>query len=801
MLCTLDGKVEASPAQAADTLVFPLTNRPVMLPGTRLLDTGGDVSAKMMAGAHRFIERKIGQSLTDRSKRWHRNLLSKNAYEQSVEPHRKRLMKIIGVEDKMQPYANYNVGIKDAHPPVSMQKLSEVNDSDLVAETPAYRIYQVRWTVLNRVNGEGLLVKPKRTPLANIIALPDADQTPEQLVGLLPGVPQASQFARHLAENGFQVLVPVLISRSLLFEGRQEQQTYREWIHRQAYHMGRHIIGYEVQKVLSAIDWFKQSETKNVSVGVAGYGEGGLVAFYAAAIDKRINAALVSGYFHSRQQVWKEPLYRNVWDLLNEFGDAEVATLIAPRPLVIEHSRIASLEDKIEKFSNARVQVGGFPFTGYKGQLQTPRFEDVQSEYKRIDTLLKPGFQTKYLIRGQKNEPIAFGSEGALKKFVGALGFNTPFSISNWLPPDRRRSFDAGGREKRQLKELEDHVQWLLRVSDYERNNFFLFKVMPEFKERQWSTKSYHPYYAADRFTSVTAGYRKYFHEEVLGRFDDVMLPANAHTRKIYDRERWTGYQVVLDVYEDFFAAGVLLIPKDIVKAEKRPVVVVQHGRNGIPQHVIEGNTSYNDIAAKLADDGFIVFAPNGLFRGEDEYRWLNRKANSVGKTLFSFMIAQHQQLLKWLGTVSLVDTNRIAFYGKSYGGEAAMRIPSVLEGYCLSIASGDFGDWSRKVVDTYYPRSFMNSFEWEMPYFNMGSTFSYAEMAYLIFPRPFMVERGHDDLVQPDEWVAYEFAKVKYVYDRFNLKEKAEIEYFNGGHASRNEGTFRFLHQNLNWP
>src|SRR5688572_26342411 len=100
ILCTLNAKVKASQTQPADTLVFPLTNLPRMLPGTKLLDTSGDLSAKMMAGAHRFIEREIGQSLTDRSKRWHRNLVSKNAYDQSVEPHRKRLMKIIGVEDK-----------------------------------------------------------------------------------------------------------------------------------------------------------------------------------------------------------------------------------------------------------------------------------------------------------------------------------------------------------------------------------------------------------------------------------------------------------------------------------------------------------------------------------------------------------------------------------------------------------------------------------------------------------------------------------------------------------------------------
>ena len=102
--------------------------------------------------------------------------------------------------------------------------------------------------------------------------------------------------------------------------------------------MGRHVIGYEVMKVMSAVDWFRQSADKDKKIGVAGYCEGGLIAFYSAAIDKRIDAVLVSGYFNSRQKVWDEPIYRNIWGLLTEFGDAELASLIAPRPLIVEHS-------------------------------------------------------------------------------------------------------------------------------------------------------------------------------------------------------------------------------------------------------------------------------------------------------------------------------------------------------------------------------------------------------------------------------------------------------------------------------
>jgi dienelactone hydrolase len=803
ILFGLIGKAEAfqAPINNKDS-TFTYEKMPAVFPGTKLLTEGGDLSAKMLDGAHKFIEEKIDESVINRSKLWNRDLTSKEAYEKSVEPNRKRFMKIIGVEDKAEPLINYDIGIPDKQPSVLMEKFSMNNDPELIAETEKYRVYQVRWTVLNRVNCEGLLLQPKTKPKANIIAIPDADQEPEQLVGLLPGVPPESQFARRLAENGFEVLIPVIISRTFLFPGKEQQQTYREWIYRQAFHMGRHIIGYEVQKVLSAIDWFKQSADKDVKIGVAGYNEGGLVAFYSAAVDKRIDAVLVSGYFNSRQRVWDEPIYRNVWGLLSEFGDAEIASLIAPRPMVVEYSMIPELVEKLQKSNENPVNVEGLDFTGYKGTLRTPSFNNVQSEYNRIDELAKKDFQSRELIRGEKNNAVSFGSKEALEKFILFLGYNSSLPITSEVPVDKRSSFDPKERQIRQVKEIEDHVQWLQRDSDKERNRFFLYKVMPEFADRTWTTKSYHPYYSPSRFIESAEEYRKFFSEEILGKFDDTLLAPNPRTRKIYDNERWTGYEVVLDVYPNLFASGILLIPKDIKPGERRPVVVCQHGRGNTPQKMVEGNTTgYNDAAARLADQGFIVYAPQNPYRGEDRYRWLARKANTVKKTLFSFIVSQHDQTIRWLQSLPFVDAKRIAFYGISYGGETAMRVPAVLKGYCLSICSADFGDWTRKVTDTHYEGSFMNSLEWEMPYFNMGSTFSYAEMAYLIFPRPFMVERGHHDIVQPDEWVAYEYGKVRYFYDQFGLGDKTQIQFFNGGHSMRSDETFKFLHKHLNWP
>jgi hypothetical protein len=56
------------------------------------------------------------------------------------------------------------------------------------------------------------------------------------------------------------------------------------------------------------------------------------------------------------------------------------------------------------------------------------------------------------------------------------------------------------------------------------------------------------------------------------------------------------------------------------------------------------------------------------------------------------------------------------------------------------------------------------------------------------------MVERGHDDNVSCDEWVAYEYARTRRHYSRLGLASRTEIEFFNGPHTIHGVGTFQFL-------
>jgi dienelactone hydrolase len=751
-------------------LVAPLAAEP--LPDTKPLTTEDDLAARMVAGIDAYLMRDLAASVEKRKAYWKPDYSSPEAFSRSVEPNREHLRHILGVVDRRVPFQD-------------LEYVATTSQPALVAETHTYKVYAVRWPVLEGVDAEGLLLEPKGKPRACVVAIPDADWTPEMLVGLAPGVPEEAQFARRLAWEGCRVLIPTLINRQDTWSGnpalsRMTNQPHREFVYRMAYEMGRHVIGYEVQKVLAAVDWLTR-EKDHPSVGVFGYGEGGLLALSSGALDPRIDVTAVSGYFGPREQVWQEPIYRNVWGLLREFGDAELADLIVPRKLIIERSKGPELAGP----PAARAGRGG----AAPGRLASPDPHAVALELERSRAAsgLKLDPQNRPVMVPEGNGGLP-GDWAALFEFLHSLSRPQDPLVQGGPPTDTRKHFDPAERQHRQFDQLVAFTQKVMRDSEYHRAETFWNKI---------DTSS------VEKYEGSTAPYRKQLWEEVIGKLPDPTEPMNPRTRLIYDEPKYRAYEVTLDLYPDVFAYGILCVPKDLRPGEKRPVVVCQHGLEGRPTDVVnpkEDSKAYHSFGSRLAEKGYVVYAPQNPYIFQDKFRVLQRKANPLGLSLFSFIIRQHERTLDWLATLPFVDDQRLAFYGLSYGGKTAMRVPAVLPRYCLSICSGDFNEWTWKNASVDYRGSYMFNGEYEMPEFNLGSTLVYAEMAALIAPRPFMVERGHDDGVGIDEWVAYEYAKVGRLYSRLKLPERTEIEYFPGPHEIHGVGTFAFLGQKLKW-
>lgn len=726
-------------------LLFFLTasSLSAQLPGTNPLPPSADFSAEMVAGIDRFLLRAIDQAKDERSTQWPGDMAV----------HREHLRTIIGAIDQRLPIP-------------ALEFVSDTSTPALLAETDTARIFRVRWPVLKGVHGEGVYIQPKQPALARVIYLPDADKAPEKIADQL------------LATSGCEIVIPMLISRASDFStndrfGVATNVPHREWIYRQSFELGRHIIGYEVQKVLSLVDWMKAQPTQ-LPLLVAGLGEGGLIAMHAAAIDPRIDSAYVWGFFGPREGLWAEPLERNVFGFLKEFGGAELAAMIAPRPFVAQHLGFPSVQGPPPAQPGQRAIAA-------PGKITKPSLGAVQAEMERARKIVPGEWARVFTEQEGLKEVVTHVFPAATAEKILACAKMDLAEIH--LPVDQ-------SRQERQVRELEAFSQRLLVDTEAERTAQF------------WKPL---PLQSVEAFEKHTVAERERFWNEVIGRLPDPNLPMNPRSRLVRETDKVAIYEITLDVWQDVFAWGWLALPKDLKPGEKRPVVVCQHGLEGLPEDVFNDDENskafkpYKAFALRLAEQGYITFAPHNPYRGMDAFRTLQRKLNPLGKTLFSVIVGQHQQILSWLKQQTFTDPKRIAFYGLSYGGKSAMRLPAILTDYCLSICSGDFNEWVRKCVSSDMPMSYIHTHEYEIWEWNMGRTFNYAEMAGLIAPRPFMVERGHNDGVGTDEWVNYEFAKVRRLYNKLGIGDRTTIEHFDGPHTIHGQVTFEFLKRWLN--
>ena len=416
------------------------------LAGTGRLTMPGDLASAMIDGIDRFLRGQIDQVRVRRLERWQRELSSpgKGAF---ISASRERLSTILGLRDHLVDH-------------VELELLATEKQSALIDRTSHFEVLSVRWAAFGDVYGEGLLLVPRNGRIvANIVALPDCEQTPEQLVGLSSRSPPESQFARRLAESGCRVLVPGLVNRQSK-PYRSVRISNREFVYRAAYELGRHLIGYEVAKVRSGITALLDKEP-SLPVGIIGYGEGGMLALYTAALEPRITAAAVCGYFESRDHLWQEPLDRNVFGLLERFGDAELVAMTAAKSIIIEAAR--GPEFVIPPGT------GGGP-----GRIATPTMESVRREVDRArqytqQLAVAPLIQL--VESGDGTSP--FGSAAAVKAFLQALDATASLAANGPSPADRRTAPDLNARQTRQFYELNRHNQQVLSQAAKEREQFW----------------------------------------------------------------------------------------------------------------------------------------------------------------------------------------------------------------------------------------------------------------------------------------------------------------------------------------
>ncbi len=109
------------------------------LPGTAALAMEGDMAARMVDGINTFLEKKTRDMAGERDRFWNRDFSSREAYDRSVEPNRRRLRKIIGAVDKRLPVA-------------ALELVATTSASAEVASGNGYKVFAVRRPGSQRCN-------------------------------------------------------------------------------------------------------------------------------------------------------------------------------------------------------------------------------------------------------------------------------------------------------------------------------------------------------------------------------------------------------------------------------------------------------------------------------------------------------------------------------------------------------------------------------------------------------------------------------------------------------------------------
>ena len=127
------------------------------LSGTQPLTVEGDLAGQMVEGIDRFLTAETALAMESRAGMWHRDLSSKEAYEQSIAPRRVELAKILGVVDAREKFE-------------APELITTIDTPALVGRAGDVEILAVRWAVTGAIHGEGLLLVPKGEVRADVMA-------------------------------------------------------------------------------------------------------------------------------------------------------------------------------------------------------------------------------------------------------------------------------------------------------------------------------------------------------------------------------------------------------------------------------------------------------------------------------------------------------------------------------------------------------------------------------------------------------------------------------------------------------
>ena len=233
-----------------------------------------------------------------------------------------------------------------------------------IATTDTYTASRVFYTSFDDVRVDAILIRPHgEGPFPAVLAQHGVNHTPEQICGFTDPEHSAAyhEIGVRLAKHGYVVIAPRMIGGygedrfnvpNVPSLRNHEQGRAQNQIHRKAVLIGQSIQALEYFSLSRAVDYLETlPEVQNDHIGLYGLSRGGRAALWMGALEQRLQAVAASAWFNERFSKMLLPEKANgafittssefqfVPDLLAEFGDADIASLICPRAFFVEDGK------------------------------------------------------------------------------------------------------------------------------------------------------------------------------------------------------------------------------------------------------------------------------------------------------------------------------------------------------------------------------------------------------------------------------------------------------------------------------
>ncbi len=304
---------------------------------------------------------------------------------------------------------------------------------------------------------------------------------------------------------------------------------------------------------------------------------------------------------------------------------------------------------------------------------------------------------------------------------------------------------------------------------------------------------------ALDTYEASVEENRQHF-LQLMGGWPWPREDLNPRREQLYENDDLTVYRVFLHSFEDVETDCLLLVPQGIT--QPRPAVLAQHGLGSTPALAcgfVADEGLYHRFGQRLARLGYVVIAPR-MIGPQDKRQPLYRKAMLMGERLMGAEMFSLSRAVDYLQALDEVDAEHIGMYGLSQGGQSALWLPAVEKRIKVTIISAFFNlRWQKMVIsggENY--TAYIDTDEEDKFFYGQLLEFSDSDIASLICPRCVFVEAGRDDKAVYQPMAAEEFGKLKRIYEKLGIGDRAQIELHDGGHEINFAGAVEFLNRYL---